>query len=999
MSSRPRSSSRGSRRRWLAALVVGTVLATGSVAATHSAHADEAEAATIYPYTLKSDKIRAGFASDGSLLSIKAAGDLHDTEYLMNPTTAPDQAADPDVGNRQWLGNLMFSYANGDGAITKDGVGSTKWKTAWTTRSGDARTVTATPTSVTVTYADSKDPRGISGFTVRETYSIAADGSLTWKQDVTNSGAQRLVIGDWGMPVPGNELWKGGDRIYERRVLTHSYVGENGSYLTLERPSGQGPFVALTPDAATGSGLEYQDRWRTQEVGDTPWAWNEDKEGSMVKGLNVYYAHSMAIQKTNRGYLPSTSLALAPGATKSYTYHLGKVEDDHSLKQSMYDQGLLDTSVVPGYIVPVDRKAEMAFRVKGTITSVTAHNRNDLHGAHPTDPTVTFSRSNGDFRIYDMAFDRTQLGANDVTVAYTDQTGAARTSVLQFSVIDDIAHLLDMHAQFMVDKMQWTPKDGIAASDIRNYTFDDWMMNAKDGSVPTAKDPAEGRRNVYDGYWGLGDDWGYPHAEFLAEKQVVRPDAHQIQALDQYLQKAVWEHLMGNTSPTATPSYVIHDFFEQGKPGAQNDTPIGRGYAYPHIYNTFLSMYEVVKRNPTAIAYQHPAEWYLQAAYGVFKELYDNKDVFYNYATGLMGEQSTPRLIQDLRAEGMSAQADDIVTKMAKKYATVSAEKYPYGSEYTYDNTGEEAVYMLARSDVDADRTKALKIMRDIVSKTEADRGRMPIWYWNSIPTTITGENTWQFQYTAALAGYTMDDYINHTAALETGKQAVSPTRRAELQRLNYAGKVAELATVNAGQISDAPENIGASAWTYQSERGNLGTTGLSGGTDVPLLNGWRGMTGESDLGLWGAMQTLSADVVTDDPVFGTVAYGADVSSAGGSQTVVPKDGLQRRLHLVTQQLSVDLKDDAYSRATVDAKSTDLRLAMLNRGGTAHAGVAEVTGLASGTYAVVVNGVTQRTVAVQRPDQATDPIAQPTQIAFDAPAGATYDVHVVRTAG
>jgi hypothetical protein len=976
----------------LAALTIGVVAAAGTVVV-----GETAVAATSYPHTLASDKVRVGFAADGSMQSLKIVGDLHDTEYLMNPDSAPEQAAEPSAKYRQWFGNLMFSYANGTGAVSPSGVGSTPWKTAWTSQSSDGRTVSATADKVTVTHKNSTNAEGVKGFTVTETYSLGTDGGLVWKQDVTNTSSTRLVIGDWGIPVPGNELWKQGDSIYETRVLTHSYVGKNGSYLTLERPSGQGPFLALTADTASGSGFEYQDRWRTEEVGSTSWAWNSANESSNIKGLNVYYPHSMAIQKTNRGYLGSTSVSIAPGATKSYTYRIGKVNDDASLKQSMYDQGLLDATIVPGLIVPVDRRAEMAFRVKGTITSVTARNRNDLKGSAPTTPAISFSRTNGDYRIYGMTFDRTQLGANDVTVSYTDQAGAARQSVLQFSVIDSVAGLLDTHADFVVDKTQWKPSDGLSATDIRNYTFDDWMMNAPDGSLATATNAPQGRRNEYAGYFGLGDDWGLPHGQFLAEKLVALPDSGQIKALDDYLQKAVWENLMGNTSATATPKYTVYDFWEQGKPGSLNTTPGYRGYAYPHVYNTFFSMYKIAKQNPTAITYAHPAQWYLTTAYGIFKELYEGP-VAYNWETGLMGELSTPDLIDALRAEGLNTQANDIEAKMAIKYANFSSNAYPYGSEYSYDNTGEEAVYTLAKLNVNDDKTNALRIMRDIVAKTEAARGRMPVWYWHSDPTTITGENWWQFQYSAALAGYTMDDYLNHTAALESAGTAISPARRAELQRLNYAGKVAGLATINSGQISNAPANIGASAWSYQSERGNLGTLGVGGGANVKLNNGWRGMTGESDLGLWGTLQTLSADVVTDDPIFGVVGYGADVARDAFSTTVVPKDGLQRRLNLVTQQFSIDLENDAYSQAIVGSNSADVRLDMLNRTGSAHAGIAEISGLAQGSYAVIVNGVQQRTVNVYRPASAAGTLPAPVRVAFDAPAGASYVVHLVSTA-
>lgn len=192
--------------RLLAALTIGVIAAAGSVVVGQTA-----DAATSYPYTLASDKIRASFAADGSMQSLKIVGDRHDTEYLMNPDSAPEQAREANSKYRQWFGNLMFSYANGTGAVSTTGVGANPWKTAWTSQSADGRTVSATSSSVTVTHQNSTNAEGVKGFTVTETYSLASDGSLVWKQDVKNTAATQLVIGDWGVPVPGNELWRQGD--------------------------------------------------------------------------------------------------------------------------------------------------------------------------------------------------------------------------------------------------------------------------------------------------------------------------------------------------------------------------------------------------------------------------------------------------------------------------------------------------------------------------------------------------------------------------------------------------------------------------------------------------------------------------------------------------------------------------------------------------------------------------------------------------------------------
>jgi len=463
--------------------------------------------------------------------------------------------------------------------------------------------------------------------------------------------------------------------------------------------------------------------------------------------------------------------------------------------------------------------------------------------------------------------------------------------------------------------------------------------------------------------------------------------AGEVSSLDMYLEKAVWENLMGNTPDDPEPSYLVHNFWEQGKPGSANDTLSYRGYAYPHVYNTFFGMYQIEKKYPSLVAYTHPATWCLNVAFNVFERLY-SESISYNWSTGLMGEQTTPALIAALQAERMTRQADEVLSKMATKYKNFASTKYPYGSEYSFDNTGEEAVYMLAELNLGSDRANALRMMRDIVAKTRATRGQMPVWYLYADPTTILGESWWQSQYSAALAGYAMDDYSNRTSALQMGADAVSSSQRSVLERLNYGAKLMNLANVNSGQISDVAANIGASAWTYQAEKGALGTLGVGGGPGVQFLNGWRGMTGESDLGLWGAVQTMSTDLVTDDPIFGTAAYGGSESSDQYSYTVLPSDGVQQRLNLVTQQLSVQLGSDRYTQAIIGKNSADLRLVS----GTAHTGVLQVSGMAQGSYAVVVDGTSQGTVDNHTPAGA---IASPLQVSYAVPAGSSFILHLV----
>ncbi|HYH02521.1 MAG TPA: DUF5695 domain-containing protein, partial [Bacillota bacterium] len=463
----------------------------------------------------------------------------------------------------------------------------------------------------------------------------------------------------------------------------------------------------------------------------------------------------------------SSSLTLAPNQSKTYAFKFFKVADEAAMRTKLYNEGLIDVNVVPGMIVPNNMTAKIDLHTSKTINSLTAQ--------YPSETTITYLNTvANDHKIYELKL--SHLGQNDITINY----GNGETTTLQFYVTEPIDTALQRHATFMVEKTQWN-----AAGQIYDKVFDDWMMDAKS------------KRGVFNGYWGWGDDWGYTHGQFLAEKNVLAPVVSEVQAVDDYLETAIWKRLMAEHQT----DYLIHDFLMP----ESNTTPTYRGYAYPHIYNTYFSMYKIAKLYPELIAYKNPKNTYLLRAYNIFKALYGN-GVAYNWSTGLMGESTTPEIIQALKDEGYTNEAADLTAKMATKYNNFKNNAYPYGSEYSYDNTGEEAVYTLAKMNNNT------TMLRKINQKTRACRGTQPVWYYYTDPVTICGENWWNFQYTTSLAGYCMDDWMKY--------YSTSPELDA---RLTYAAKVANIGCINSGQIDADPVNIGTVSWTYQAEKGNLG--------------------------------------------------------------------------------------------------------------------------------------------------------------------------------
>ncbi|MEI2395768.1 DUF5695 domain-containing protein, partial [Paenibacillus phytohabitans] len=204
-----------------------------------------------FAYDLSNSNFQVSTGTNGDITSLKLTGDNFPTNYVMNATNAPNQ----NTADHQWLGELMFTYRLNNGAWTK----------ALTNKSADGRTQSQTGNTVNIIYQNSANAEGIRNFRVNESYSLLSD-YLLWQIQVTNTSTQTLEIGDFGLPLPFNEFWTGGgnEQIYESRVVTQSFIGNNSSYVTAQRPSGIGPSLLLVPDATTGAGFEYMDNWRIQ---------------------------------------------------------------------------------------------------------------------------------------------------------------------------------------------------------------------------------------------------------------------------------------------------------------------------------------------------------------------------------------------------------------------------------------------------------------------------------------------------------------------------------------------------------------------------------------------------------------------------------------------------------------------------------------------------------------------------------------------------------------
>jgi hypothetical protein len=850
----------------------------------------------------------------GEINSLKIVSDeneaFRNTEYVLNSENASKQGESEE---HCWMGEVMLSTLRGEEEKSINTSESTSRKIE---RKGE---------KIEVSYEED-------GCKITENYYMVSS-SLRWEIEVKNTGEGNLTVEDLGLPMAFNQYWTpsyDGEELYDTRCVYHSFVGKDSSYIYATRPSGQGKILLFTPVSETGAGFEYRDHWR-ENNGHQNSSWAQDKDG-YHSGLDVFYIHSDKIKSTGSAYMDSTALVLPQGESKKYAFEFTACNNEKDLKRKLYEKGIVDAVAVPSMVTTLDMTTSFYLHANDDIEIDDVYvncihetklyegreNFSVSYDKHNAQAQVTFKEKKiydgENYYIYNL--DLKCLGANCVFVKYR-AGGEEKETMLQFYAMENLADAIDRRSAFLTEHQTDTP------GEVGDKTFDDWMMDSK-------KNRAETMSGYWDmSYWGWGDDWGLTHGTFLALKNVYKPVKEEVEALDEYLDVAIWNTLMREHQE----DYLIHDFLSS----EPNLSPTYRGYAYPHIYNTYFAMYEICNLYPDLIEYKEKRSVYLLRAYNILKALYSD-NVAYNWSTGLMGEITTPDIIKALEKEGFYDEADDVRKIMSTKYDNFKNTKYPYGSEYSYDNTGEEAVYTLAKMNGNEE------MMYKIDLKTRACRGLQPVWYYYANPVTICGENRWNFQYTASLAGYCMDDYLRNVDSSMTKEE------RAVAERVNYGGKIANFTCINSGQIDADEENIGTVSWTYQAELGNSGGQGTGGGK---LHNGWLQMAGEADLGLFGAMSIMSSDVATD-PVFGLVGYGCDVKDEGKNYKIVPHDGVFAKLNMIDEKLYVSMKGVTYSEAVVKKDKSEIRLKTT---GNADYAEIEISGLEKGVkYALYENG-------------------------------------------
>lgn len=740
---------------------------------------------------------------------------------------------------------------------------------------------------------------------MEQRYSLSQNG-LDMDIYVQTATSSPVIVGDLGISLPyrspaGNNQVD----IYERSFVKHHFISGNGSFLYFTKPSGNGPFLMMLPKADTQ--LEYFDN----------------------KGDGyVAYIHSFLSANNVGGTWrqPNTKISTENAKDNANRLHYGFrfrwANDWEDMRRILYDEGLFDIRVVPGMTLPSNLSAQFSLHTKNNIDSITTE--------FPQNTSIKYiGQKIPHHDVYEVSFEK--LGENLLTIHY----GGAKKTYLEFFSTEPLETLIKKRSAFIVNHQQHRD-----TTKWYNGLFSAYDM--KNG-VLRGPDNTDG----FDEWWGYvlaSDDAALGKAPFVAAKNVYYPEKNEINAVEYYINNFVWGKLQRTDKEKpypygiyGTPNWLVNrdttmNFRYTWSPNSiikntgRDTMHIWRAYDYPHIFMLYYNMYQIANKYPDQVTYLD-AEGYLERAFQTAKAFflypYEIRPWEYKiYELGFYNELVILDIISALELTGKFDDADWLRNEFEKKVKFfIYDNQYPYGSEFSFDRTAFESTYALAKYGV--------------LHKMKPDRN---LWFdknlgkWWSHP-TVKQEDARNFMERQHYAGLSVRGWLETNyyklgadknmsymskmggwSILDYGINfAVSPY---DWLQLGYASYLSSWALMNSGTTASgygfwAPDKENDGAIGGEFVEAKRGRTWLGREMDRGAWN----YDGEADLGL-GAGMRMAATILTDDPLFGWVAYGGQLKVTANAFQITPEDGLNCRFSLVTDEcrMTISLNRDGFEK-------------------------------------------------------------------------------------
>jgi len=693
-----------------------------------------------------------------------------------------------------------------------------------------------------------------------------AGGQLALRFELTNRSGQPVEIGALGIPMVFNNILQGRslDEAHAVSSFYDPYVGNDAGHLQVTRLSGQGPALVVVPHG------------RTPFEAYRPLLSDPTRRGITFEGFYEWMAHSAAYAENEwsgaEPWNPPTSATLAPGETRSYGVRFLLADTIRGIEPTLGAAGRPVAIGVPGYVLPMDLEARLFLRHGSAVRSI------DVAPAGAVSVTAATATGSG-WQAYVLRGRR--WGRARLTVSYAD--GIDQT--IHYKVIKPEAEVVADLGRFLTTEQWYEDRDdpfGRSPS-IISYDYEERRQVREDNRAWIA---------------GLGDEGGSGSWLAAIMKQLVRPDAAELDKLQRFVDGVLWgglQYAEGERMYGVRKSMFYYEPDELPEGTYSDDVRYGgwsswdkdeamsvvRSYDYPHVAAAHWVLYRLA-RNHQGLVSNHPWEWYLERAYKTGEAMARQAPRYAQF--GQMDGTVFLLILQDLRREGWSAQADALEATMRERADHWRSLGYPFGSEMPWDSTGQEEVYAWSKHFGYDEKAQVT---------LDAILGYMPTvphWGYNG-----SARRYWDFQY--------------------AGK-----TRRIERQLHHYGSGLNAIPVLS--EYRDHPDDLYLLRVGYGGVMGAIANItqegfGPSGFHAYPSTLEIDGYSGDYGPGFFGhAVNT--GTYIARDPELGWLAFGGNWSVEGQAVRVTPLDSARSRVYVAPLGLWLTLDAGAFEQIEID---------------------------------------------------------------------------------
>jgi len=686
-----------------------------------------------------------------------------------------------------------------------------------------------------------------------------------------NSGNSSLEIGSFGFPIEFNSIFTGrtAEDTQANCSLTDPNIGLAGGYLRVTPLEGAGASLVVTPLQGT-----IFEGWRfLPENTSTALAY----QSQVFEGFYSWEVHTLAYAErewnATTPWNPPTSKILAAGESVTYGLRFSLASDVRSIEDTVKRTYTPLAIGVPGYIVHRDSTVQLHLFHDSTVTSISS------------DPVDAFQ-----FDPINQGYSLTPAPSawGRVRVDITYATGA-KQSVSYFITKSGPQQLTDLGNFLFTSQYYTNTSDPFhRAPSVISYDreVNDYVLQDHRAWIA-----------------GLSDEGGAGAWLAAAMKQAAQPNADEVSKLEDFIHQTVLGTLQPPNSsavrksvffyqPNAT-SYEYSDEIDWSGWASWNIAEAyatDRAYDYVHVSAAYWALYRVARFYPDIVK-QATWDWYLSQSYNTVMycmgtNAQGQPNAGYS-ELGLMGETVWGYLLEDLKAENYTTEANILEARMKRRAEAWSMQIVPYGSEMAWDSTGQEGVYYW---------TNYFGLTEAANKTIDSILGYMPTvshWGWNG-----NARRYWDFLYGGKLERIERQIHhygsgLNALPLLEHFKQEPSDLYAL---RVGYGG--------NSGPMSNIDQE-GFPAAAFHSW------------PDTLAWDAYSGDYGPNFLGhVFGA-----GTYVVEDAELGLLAFGGSATCDGDVITVVPTDAVRRKVYLAMFGTQIAVEAGTIEKVTYSDKT------------------------------------------------------------------------------